>query len=80
MRYQPHLLRKCPLKMPKNHLCQISEASTTLQSMDENRFFSKCNFDCLFLFKKCYIFIHMDHSWHLVYSEVMIIFFEIHEF
>ena len=30
--------------------------------------FSKCNFDCLFLTRICY----MDHWWHLVYVKVMI--------
>ena len=30
--------------------------------------FSKCNFECLFITRMSYIFIHMDHWWHLVNS------------
>ena len=58
----------------KNHLCQISETPPTLQSMNKTSRFSKCSFDYLFPTRMCYIFIHMDHLWHLVYSNVMISF------
>ena len=36
---RPHSIWKWPLKMLKNHLCQISITPPTLQSMDKNRGF-----------------------------------------